>query len=153
LLAVFLLHIITGFSLAKDNCQAKGRRYAVSRSALGPRSWPARTMPFTGGAVSVFLLLHLATMRLTDQAASMSDRVSQVLSNPLLALLYAAGIAALGLHVSHGFWSMLQSLGCNHPRWNTVLKGLGWLTALLITGVFAAVIISHGAVSLPQLFL
>ena len=25
---------------------------------------------------------------------------------------------ALGLHLYHGFWSMLQTLGLSHPRWN-----------------------------------
>lgn len=150
LLTVFLLHVIIGFSLAKDNYQAKGRRYAVRRSAIGPSTWPARIMPFTGGAVLLFLLLHLATLRLSDHAAPISDRVSQILTDPLLALLYAVGIAALGLHIIHGFQSMLQSLGCNHPRWNNLLKGLSWLAFLLITGVFTAIV---GAVSLPQLFL
>jgi succinate dehydrogenase / fumarate reductase cytochrome b subunit len=27
-------------------------------------------------------------------------------------------MVALGFHLYHGSWSMLQTLGLNHPRWN-----------------------------------
>jgi succinate dehydrogenase / fumarate reductase cytochrome b subunit len=35
-----------------------------------------------------------------------------------VALLYVAANIALGFHIYHGAWSMFQSLGLNHPRFN-----------------------------------
>ena len=31
-------------------------------------------------------------------------------------------MCALGLHMYHGFWSMLQTLGLSHPRWNPLRR-------------------------------
>jgi succinate dehydrogenase / fumarate reductase cytochrome b subunit len=139
LLAIFLLHIITGISLFLRNRKAKGSRYAVSKSA-GGQTWASRTMLYTGVAVLAFILLHLGTVRFADQAVPVADRVSKVLTNPLLATLYAAGITALSLHISHGFWSLTQSLGMNHPAWNGIIRGCAWLGMLLIGGIFIGII-------------
>ncbi|WP_417914051.1 succinate dehydrogenase [Candidatus Electronema sp. JM] len=142
LLAVFLLHIVTGFSLALHNWRAKG---SLRRSAAGWRGWPARMMPYSGAAVLAFMLLHLATVRFADQTVPVAERISQTLTDPLLAGLYAAGIAALGLHISHGFWSLTQSLGLNHPRWNWLLRAVGCFCGSLSISVFAGIILLHFA--------
>lgn len=142
LLAVFLVHIVTGASLFLRSWRAKGHRCAVSASA-GGQTLASRSMPFTGAVNLAFLLLHLATVRFADPAVPVAERISQTLTSPLLASLYAAGIAALALHISHGFWSMLQSLGISHPRWNRLLRAFGCVAAALISGVFADIILLH----------
>jgi succinate dehydrogenase / fumarate reductase cytochrome b subunit len=143
LLAILLLHILTGFSLVLRNQKAKGRQYAIRRSAAGLRSWPARIMPYTGAAVLAFLLLHLATVRFADQALPVADKVGKVLTSPLFAACYALGIAALGLHISHGFWLLTQSLGISHPRWDGLIRGLGRLIGIAVIGIFANIILLH----------
>jgi succinate dehydrogenase / fumarate reductase cytochrome b subunit len=140
LLAVFLLHIVTGISLFFRNRKAKSGRYAVSKLTL-EQTWAARTMPYTGLINLAFLLLHLATVRFTDQAIPVAERVSRVLTNPLLAPLYAVGIMALVLHISHGFWSLLQTVGINHPGWNIVLRGGSLLISCLVLAVFLGIIV------------
>ena len=40
---------------------------------------------------------------------------------------------ALGLHLYHGVWSMLQTLGANHPRYNTLFHRIALLVALIVT--------------------
>jgi succinate dehydrogenase / fumarate reductase cytochrome b subunit len=142
LLLVFFIHIVTGISLLLRNRRAAGRRYAVSASA-GGQTLASRAMSFTGLANLAFLLLHLATVRFADQAVPTVERISRVLTDPPLAALYAAGIAALALHISHGFQSAPQSLGVSHPRWNRLLRILGCLAAALIIGVFADIILLH----------
>jgi succinate dehydrogenase / fumarate reductase cytochrome b subunit len=32
----------------------------------------------------------------------------------------------------HGFWSLLQSLGLSHPRWNPLRRAVSWVLALLV---------------------
>lgn len=142
LLIILLLHIVTGISLVLRNVTAKGKRYAVSRLTIR-RSWAARTMAFTGAANIAFLLLHLGTVRFADQTVPAADRVGRVLADPVFALLYAAGITALALHVSHGFWSMTQSLGIHHPNWNSLIRDCGLLAAILIAGVFLGIVALH----------
>jgi succinate dehydrogenase / fumarate reductase cytochrome b subunit len=53
---------------------------------------------------------------------------------------YMIAMAALGLHLRHGAWSMLQTLGASHPRWD----GLRNMAATVFT-----VIIVLGFVSVP----
>jgi succinate dehydrogenase / fumarate reductase cytochrome b subunit len=139
LLTVFLLHILTGFSLVLRNWKAKGQRYAIRRSAAGLRSLPARIMPYTGTAVLAFLVLHLATVRFADQAVPIAERVSRALADPWLAGLHAVGFTALGLHIAHGFWSLTQTLGINHPNINRLIRAASSLIALLLTGIFCSV--------------
>jgi succinate dehydrogenase / fumarate reductase cytochrome b subunit len=100
-------------------------------------------MPLTGAANLAFLLLHLATVRFADPAAPVAARVAKVLTDPLFALLYAAGIASLTMHAAHGFWSLTQSLGLNHPGWNGLIKGCAILAAALMAGIFSGIILLH----------
>jgi succinate dehydrogenase / fumarate reductase cytochrome b subunit len=52
--------------------------------------------------------------------------------NPLVSFLYIAAMAFLAFHLSHGFQSLFQSLGLNHPRWMPLLRGASLVAALLI---------------------
>lgn len=140
LLSVFLLHILTGVSLILSNRKAKGQNYAIKTSALELRGWPSRIMPITGTGVLLFLLLHLVTLRFMDQAASIPERMERVLTETRLAIFYFAGIVVLSLHISHGFWSLTQSLGINHPRWNGLIKGLGRLATFFSFAIFTTII-------------
>jgi succinate dehydrogenase / fumarate reductase cytochrome b subunit len=50
-----------------------------------------------------------------------------------VAILYIIANLALGLHIYHGTWSLFQSLGYSHPRFNAWRKGLAaGLTAAIV---------------------
>jgi succinate dehydrogenase / fumarate reductase cytochrome b subunit len=57
-----------------------------------------------------------------------------------VSLLYVAAMLALGVHLYHGTWSMLQTVGLSHPRWNPLRKAIA-------VGVAAVVVL--GNVSFP----
>ncbi len=139
LLSIFVLHIIFGISLFWLNRGAIGSRYAVKSSA-GGETWGSRTMPWTGLIVFVFLLLHLINVRFVDPNLPIADVVEQTLAHPLYTLLYLCGITALVLHTSHGFWSLLQTFGVHHPRYNILMRNGARLLAVLICLIFFAVI-------------
>ena len=42
-------------------------------------------------------------------------------------------VVALGFHLWHGVWSMLQTLGLSHPRWNPLRRLLATSVALAVT--------------------
>ena len=50
------------------------------------------------------------------------------------------GLLALGIHLSHGFHSALQTLGMHHPRWNGLLELTSLLFAWAITLGFLSLI-------------
>ena len=146
LLVVFLLHIITGISLFQGNLRSGGaQRYAVNRSA-GGRTWGSRSMPYTGTIILAFLLIHLGNVRFTRSeqsvpVVSVADTVAGVFASPLYTLLYLVGITALTLHISHGFWSLFQSLGLNDLRYNGLIRICGSTLSTLIIGVFFGIIV------------
>jgi succinate dehydrogenase / fumarate reductase, cytochrome b subunit len=51
---------------------------------------------------------------------------------------------ALGVHLYHGAWSLFQSLGWNHPRWNIWRR---WFA-----GAFA-VVVAVGNITCPIMVL
>jgi succinate dehydrogenase / fumarate reductase cytochrome b subunit len=58
---------------------------------------------------------------------------------PLASGIYIVGMLAIGLHLSHGLWSMLQTIGVNRPNWECSLKSAAVLLGVLICAGFIAV--------------
>ena len=52
-----------------------------------------------------------------------------------VAFFYVLAMLALGLHLRHGIWSMLQTLGLSHPRWNRLRFAFSTgMTLLVVIG-------------------
>ncbi|MBU4261120.1 MAG: succinate dehydrogenase cytochrome b subunit [Proteobacteria bacterium] len=135
LLAVFLLHISLGLSLFLQNNQSRPVSYEVEKSS-GGRTLGSRSMPYTGVVILIFLVVHLVNFHFTDHSIPISDIVKNVLRQPLYALFYISAMIVLALHISHGFWSLFQSLGLNHPKYNGTLRNGTLGAALLLSAVF-----------------
>ena len=132
LLLVFLIHIITGVILYLENLKARPSRYNLDKDD-GGRSWGSRTMPYTGLIMILFIFVHLDNFHFTDKSVLVADLVRNLLGNPPLAAFYVFSLLSLALHVSHGFWSMFQSLGLNHPKYNGLIR-TGALTFSILVG-------------------
>ena len=140
LLGLFLIHIATGVVLFFQNLGARSDRYAVSASA-GGRSWGSATMPYTGIVIFAFILMHLFNFHFTDHSRVIADIVAAILERPLYTVLYVIGLSALGLHISHGFWSLFQTLGVNHPKYDRLIRWLAWVVCGAIVAVFVAIVL------------
>lgn len=136
LLLVFLVHVVTATVLYLENLSAKPRRYAV---AGDDRDWCAATMPYSGLLISIFLAVHLANFHFAGTALSTAAQVKTILDNPLLAVFYLLALSGLTLHLSHGLWSLSQSMGINHPKYNKLLRSGGLLLAVGIGLIFALI--------------
>jgi succinate dehydrogenase / fumarate reductase cytochrome b subunit len=44
-----------------------------------------------------------------------------------VSIFYIFAMVCLGLHLYHGVWSMLQTLGLSHPRYNGLRHGFAAL--------------------------
>ena len=135
LLAVFLLHVAVGIALFLQNNAARPVRYQVDKAA-GGRTPGSRTMPYTGVVILIFIVVHLLNFHFTDHSIPIADIVKNVLGQPLSAFFYMAAMAVLGLHISHGFWSLLQTLGINHPQYDCTLRNAALALALLLAALF-----------------
>lgn len=135
LLTLFLIHIITGIILYLENLQARPSRYSVNTSE-GGRSWGSRTMPYTGVIILVFIIVHLMNFHFTDKSVPVADLVRELLSSPSLAFFYIFSLVALALHLSHGFWSLFQSIGFNHEKYNPLLMKGALVFSILMGTVF-----------------
>lgn len=166
LFAVFAGHLGLAISTTAMNRAARRSRYAMKETKQGvfalPQGGASNWMLATGCLVFVFLVMHIADMKLkinplVDYQPAIEthgDQVSvneflavrQVLSSPVNAVMYFVGLFALGIHLTHGVRSAFHSLGLNHPRWEPLLKLVsllfGWLIAAgfisLIAWAFAA---------------
>ena len=110
--------------------------YQVSR-AVGGRTWASRTMIWTGLAIVVFLVLHVATFKYGDRGGgTLYDLVIGAFRTQLYAGAYLVAMVVLGFHLWHAFHSAFQTLGLSsRPR----LRKLGIALCILLAGGFAAI--------------
>lgn len=135
LLAIFLIHIITGLLLFLENLSARPSRYSVNTSE-GGRSLGSRTMPYTGVIILIFISVHLMNFHFTDKSVPVADLVRQLLSRPGLALFYIVSLLCVALHLSHGAWSLFQSIGFNHEKYNPLLLKGALVFSIVVGTVF-----------------
>lgn len=139
LLGAALLHVHAAYSLTYTNWKARGGRYR-ERDYLAV-TYASRTMRFTGTVVLFFIFFHLADLTWGAAPAAPDEFFrGDVYTNLVasferlpVAILYVVANLALGLHIYHGTWSLFQSLGYSHPRFNKWRKGLAaGLTAAIV---------------------
>ena len=138
LLLVFLAHIGVGLFLFFENRQVSNARYAVSTRVV-KNSFASATMPYTGLFVLVFLFVHIFGFTFGPEHVPISDTVKDLLSNFFYALFYILAFIALTIHLSHGFWSMLQTFGVNHPRYNMLIARLTLIIPLFFLLIFGGI--------------
>ena len=154
LVALFLTHLMLAIRISFENRAARKVRYRLNESKIENRQspfHPENFMLISGLFVLGFLVLHLVDFTFllrTDIAYSNYEgneaaKADAILSTPLTQIVYAIGCALLGLHLAHGFSSAFQSLGMNHPQYESLLK---WI------GVIFAVVIAVGFVSFPIVY-
>jgi succinate dehydrogenase cytochrome b subunit len=136
LLVAVLLHIWAAWQLTRMNREARPVGYA--RRDLVQAGYASRTMRWGGVIILLFVVYHL--LDLTFGTANPSYVEGDVYHNVVasfsrwpVALFYVLANVALGFHLYHGLWSMFQSLGWNHPRFNSWRRRFAQAFALLIT--------------------
>lgn len=140
LVALFLVHIALSLRARRANWAARPVPYAAYESK-GGRTWGSMTMTATGSLILLFVVLHVATMKFKYGGAKGEDLFTHVTTwfqNPLYALFYVAAVLGVGLHLSHGVQSALQTFGVSHPRYTPLLKTGGRALAALLTLGFAS---------------
>lgn len=136
LLAAVVLHVWAAWQVSRMSWAARPRDYAVR-----PRvhtTYASRTMRWGGVIILLFVIYHL--LHLTWGTLHPSFVPGDVYHNVVtgfqvwwVSLFYVAAQVALGFHLYHGVWSLFQSLGWNHPRFNLWRNGFAHAFAWIVT--------------------
>ena len=140
LFLVFLVHISLGLLLFLQNRQAGASRYNVSTRVV-TNSLASKTMPYTGLCILLFVLIHVFGFAFGPADELISDTVKRLLGHFFYGLFYLISFTALALHLSHGFWSMLQTFGVNHPRYNGLIAKLTLIVPVFFFLLFAGIVL------------
>ena len=153
LAAGFLIHIIYALILSITNFKARGgvKRYAVNSKAKAD-SFAAQNMIWLGLIVLGFIAFHLTHfwqhMQLQEFTGGRAQNPYMLLENTFgnlwVTILYIVWFVVLYMHIGHGFWSALQTIGWNNMIWLNRWKWIGRIVgALIVLGLVAVAVISY----------
>ena len=101
----------------------------------GGRTIGSNTMLYTGALILVFVVIHLVKFTFVDKSVTpIYQLMEATFANPLWTLMYVAAMVIVAVHISHGFWSLFQTFGINHPRHMPLIMKLG-LVVTLVFGI------------------
>lgn len=154
LLGALFAHVSSAFSLWQRNKKATaGTRYAVKKDIAA--NYASKTMYMTGPILFFYIAFHL--LHLTLGGVIFGDgamfgiegyvfdphnpynNMVHGFQNPLLVAVYTAGVVSLGFHLFHGIFSMFQTVGANHSKYNEIRENLAVGLATLITLGFLSI--------------
>ena len=101
-------------------------------------------MMLSGPVIGLFVighLLHLTTGTIHPQFVELHayENVVNGFSNPIASGLYIVAMILVGFHLSHGIWSMFQSIGFSHPRYTPIIKKFSAIFSWILIAGFIAV--------------
>ena len=153
LAALVVIHIIYAFWLTMQNRKARGNnRYDVT-SKPDKVEWASQNMLVLGIIVVLGMVLHLYNFWYNMMFAELmgdpymgglhaTDGYGYIVatfSNPVYTVLYIIWLAALWFHLTHGFWSAIQTLGWNGKVWFDRWKCIGNIYTSIVILMFLVV--------------
>ena len=151
LAAGFLVHIVYAFILTAGNIKARGgyQRYAGGSKGKA-ESWASKNMLVLGIIVLGLVAFHLnhfwADMQLKEFQGHHAENpyllLNETFKHGWMVVLYVLWFAALGFHLTHGFWSAFQTIGLSNQIWEKRLYFIGSVFVAIIVLGFSAVAIN-----------
>jgi len=149
---IFLIHIINGFRLTRENKSASPNNYESSTNETS--SFFSRNMGLSGSIVFIFLIVHLSTFWRIFQKTHGNDMdyysivtASSVgFSNPIITIIYILGISFLGFHLKHGFQSAFRTFGITNVKYKFFIDMIALLFWLFIPASFISIAIYFGII-------
>ena len=150
------LHFIYAIILTLQNRKARGNnRYAVT-SKPEKVEWASQNMLVLGIIVVLGMLLHLFNfwynmmfaelfnagmpyVNGVEDAADGYGMIAYTFSNSVFTVLYIIWFVAIWFHMTHGFWSAMQTLGWNGKIWFNRWRCIGNIYVTVLMLIFLAV--------------
>jgi succinate dehydrogenase / fumarate reductase cytochrome b subunit len=140
-----VLHIVAAVELTLMNRAARLHGYDTKKSKAATLG--SLTMRWSGVLLAVFIVYHL--LHLTVGVVGFKpgqyshedvyDNVIAGFSVWYVSVFYILSMAALCLHLDHGVWSTLQTLGLNDARSSNVFRMMSRGIAILVFAGFISV--------------
>jgi succinate dehydrogenase / fumarate reductase cytochrome b subunit len=135
LLLAAIAHVWSAYCLTRLN--QKARPEAYRERANRESTLASRTMRWSGVVILVFVVYHLLHFTFgTVHPRFVHGAVHQnfVIGFRVVwvSVFYMVATLLLGLHLYHGVWSMLQTLGLSHPRYDLLRKRAAAAFAALV---------------------
>ena len=144
----FLLHAVVGISIQVRRRKSRPVGYKVYKSAGKPSrsGYSARSMILTGIILLGFLILHLnsfkygpgvaegytVTLEGVGDVRDLRRLMTEKFQLPLYAFGYPIVMILLGMHMRHGVWSALQSLGMMSRRLSPYIYATAAVLGVLV---------------------
>jgi len=107
-------------------------RYKKKKNA-GGRTISSSTMPYTGFLILIFIIFHLIDFHFVEKAdRSTYQIVLETFTNPGYTVFYILSMVVVAIHVDHGFWSLLQTLGINNLEYMPILRIVSFAFSLFV---------------------
>lgn len=136
LLALVGIHLWAALSLWITNRKARPVRYR--KWTPDASNYASRTMIWGGAIIAFFVvyhILHFTTGTLHGNfTGSAYANVIYGFQRWPVALAYIVANLALGLHLYHGVWSALRTVGANNPRFEPARKSVAVAFAVATAG-------------------
>jgi succinate dehydrogenase / fumarate reductase cytochrome b subunit len=140
MITAVLAHSWAALTLTLANNAARPVGYRAQQ--LQAASWASRSMRYTGvilGLFIVFHILHLTTGTIHPGGPFVHGKAYENLVSGLqvgwVAGFYVIAQICLGFHMWHGVWSLTQTLGWAHPRYDRCRRRFAMVMALVVAGV------------------
>ena len=160
LAAGVVIHFVYAIILTLQNRKARGNcRCAINARPKGVE-WASQNMFVLGLIVILFMLLHFSQfwykmmfaelighheVALGSAMVSPQDGAAFInyyfQGNAVITVLYLIWYVALWFHLTHGFWSAIQTIGWNNTIWMNRWECISKIVATVICGLFAIITI------------
>jgi succinate dehydrogenase / fumarate reductase cytochrome b subunit len=142
LLVALLLHIWAAIGVSLASKRARPIGYAEKRDI--ETGYAARTMIWSGPLLFLYVVYHLMmfTFLTTGPGYSPTDVYrNEILAfrQPAITAVYVFAMVLLGMHLYHGAWSMLHTLGISNPRYRRLRRLAAPAVAIAVTAGYIVI--------------
>lgn len=149
LLASLIVHMRAAVLLTMRNMDARPIPYDQEKTL--ETSYAAQTMIYGGFIIFAYVIFHILHLTLGIAGPSSTTGANfephTVYHNVVMGFrdwrisaIYIVANIALAIHLYHGAWSLLQTLGVNHPEFNNLRK---------VGSALFGIVIGAGFISIP----
>ena len=131
--STIVFHVYVAVTRQLANNKSAGSRYKKAYPKAVPRA-----VAWSGAAlVFAFIVIHSVQM-LNIETQDLYPQMVEILSNPIMWVVYGLGMLAIAAHLQHGLSNVLQTLGICSCQFHKV----AWAIVIVIMVGFASIPLS-----------
>jgi succinate dehydrogenase / fumarate reductase cytochrome b subunit len=139
-----ILHVVAAIQLTRQSRAARPIGYTKRETQVATIA--SRTMRWGGALLLIFLVVHILHFTTGNIRPAGVFSTEDVYANVVtsfriwwVALFYVVAMVALGLHLFHGAWSSVRSIGVSPPSPHPLHRRLSLVIAVFVWAAFTAI--------------